>query len=56
DSIVNGAIVLSGVLVMGFGSNIPDLVLGVIVAAIAATGGREILREASETARRKAGT
>ncbi|WP_430522157.1 cation transporter [Pseudomonas aeruginosa] len=56
DSIVNGAIVLSGVLVMGFGSNIPDLVLGVIVAAIAANGGREILREASETARRKAGT
>lgn len=54
DSIVNGAIVLSGVLVMGFGSNIPDLVLGVIVAAIAANGGREILREASETARRKA--
>lgn len=39
DSIVNGAIVLSGVLVMGFGSNIPDLVLGVIVAAIAANGG-----------------
>ncbi|HGN3023132.1 TPA: cation transporter [Pseudomonas aeruginosa] len=56
DSIVNGAIVLSGVLVMGFGSNIPDLVLSVIVAAIAANGGREILREASETARRKAGT
>ncbi|ACM33600.1 MULTISPECIES: cation transporter [Diaphorobacter] len=54
DSIVNGAIVLSGVLVMWLGSNIPDLVLGVIVAGIAANGGREILREASQTARRSA--
>ncbi|KPU95654.1 cation transporter [Variovorax paradoxus] len=54
DSIVNGAIVLSGVLVMWLGSNIPDLVLGVIVAGIAANGGREILREASQTARRNA--
>ena len=54
DSIVNGAVVLSGVLVMGFGSNIPDLMLGVIVAGIAANGGREILREASQTARRNA--
>lgn len=52
DSIVNGAIVLSGVLVMWLGSNIPDLILGVVVAAIAANGGREILREASQTARR----
>lgn len=49
DSIVNGAIVLSGGLVMAFGSNIPDLVLGIVVAAIAANGGREILRAASET-------
>lgn len=48
DSIVNGAIVLSGALVMWLGSNIPDLLLGVVVAAIAANGGREILREASE--------
>ena len=50
DSIVNGAIVLSGALVMWLGSNIPDLLLGVVVAAIAANGGREILREASEAA------
>ncbi|WP_137917515.1 cation transporter [Hydrogenophaga sp. 2FB] len=49
DSIVNGAIVLSGALVMAFGTNIPDLVLGIVVAAIAARGGREILRAASET-------
>jgi len=48
DSIVNGSIVLSGALVMWLGSNIPDLLLGVVVAAIAANGGREILREASK--------
>ncbi|MFY3383287.1 MAG: cation transporter [Burkholderiales bacterium RIFCSPHIGHO2_12_FULL_65_48] len=53
DSIVNGAIVLSGILVMWLGSNIPDLILGVVVAGIAANGGREILREAAETAVRK---
>lgn len=46
DSIVNGAIVLSGVLVMWLGSNVPDLVLGVIVAVIATNGGREILERA----------
>jgi Co/Zn/Cd efflux system component len=50
DSIVNGAIVLSGVLVMWLGSNIPDLVLGVIVAGIAANGGREILERAGNAA------
>ena len=53
DSIVNGAIVLSGILVMWLGSNIPDLILGGVVAGIAANGGREILREAAETAVRK---
>ncbi|MDO8942014.1 MAG: cation transporter [Desulfobacterales bacterium] len=50
DSIVNGAIVLSGVLVMWLGSNVPDLALGVIVALIAANGGREILERAGKTA------
>ena len=54
DSIVNGAVVLSGVLVMWLGSNVPDLVLGLVVAGIAANGGREILREASESAERGA--
>lgn len=48
DSIVNGGIVLSGALVMWLGSNIPDLVLGVVVAAIAANGGREILEQAAK--------
>ena len=56
DSIVNGAVVLSGVLVMWLGSNVPDLVLGLVVAGIAANGGREILREASDSAEREAST
>ncbi|UUX96638.1 cation transporter [Aquabacterium sp. J223] len=50
DSIVNLAIVLSGALVMLWGSNLPDLVLGLVVAAIAGNGGREILAEAREAA------
>ncbi len=48
DSIVNFAILLSGALVMWFGSNLPDLILGLVVASIAANGGREILAEAAE--------
>lgn len=56
DSIVNVTIVLSGALVMWLGSNVPDLVLGVVVAAIAANGGREILREASKSAQHEAST
>lgn len=54
DCIVNGAIVLSGVLTMWLGSNVPDVVLRLGVAGIAANGGREIPREASETAQREA--
>lgn len=53
DSIVNTAIVLSGALVMWSGSNLPDLILGLVVSVIAARGGREILEEATE-AREKA--
>ena len=48
DSIVNLAIVLSGALVMWLNSNLPDLILGLAVSAIAANGGREILAEARE--------
>ena len=51
DSIVNLAIVLSGALVMWLDSNVPDLVLGLVVCAIAANGGREILAEASEASK-----
>lgn len=50
DSLVNLAVVLSGALVLWSGSNLPDLVLGLIVSAIAANGGREILSEAAEAA------
>lgn len=52
DTYVNTGIVLSGVLVMWLGSNVPDLVLGVIIAGIAANGGREILEHARKTATR----
>ncbi|AUA56018.1 MULTISPECIES: cation transporter [Achromobacter] len=48
DSIVNLAIVLSGALVMWSESNVPDLILGLVVSAVAAQGGREILRDAAE--------
>ena len=50
DSIVNLGIVLSGALVMWWDSNLPDLILGLVVSAIAANGGREILSEAAEAA------
>nr|UVZ00208.1 Cobalt-zinc-cadmium resistance protein [synthetic construct] len=50
DSLVNLAIVLSGALVLWLDSNLPDLVLGLVVSAIAANGGREILSEAAEAA------
>jgi len=49
DSLVNGAIVLSGALVMWWQTNLPDLVLGILVAAIAAKGGLDILAEAKST-------
>jgi Co/Zn/Cd efflux system component len=46
DSLVNGAIVLSGALVMWTNSNLPDLLLGTVVSFIAGKGGYEILSEA----------
>jgi Co/Zn/Cd efflux system component len=48
DSIVNLAIVLSGALVMWLQSPLPDLVLGLVVAVVAARGGREILQDAAK--------
>lgn len=50
DSLVNLAIVLSGALVLWLDSNLPDLILGLLVSGIAANGGREILTEAAEAA------
>ncbi|MBL8517594.1 MAG: cation transporter [Betaproteobacteria bacterium] len=54
DSLVNLSIVVSGALVLWLGSNVPDLVLGIVVAGIAAHGGREIL-EAAQKAENGAG-
>jgi Co/Zn/Cd efflux system component len=50
DSVINLAIVLSGALVMWLGSNVPDLILGLVVSGVAAHGGREILEQAREAA------
>lgn len=46
DFVSNGGIVIAGFVVMWTGSNWPDLVLGIAVAAIAVKGGIEILRDA----------
>lgn len=55
DSIVNLGIVVSGAAVMWLGSNWPDLIIGLIVAFVAARGGVEILREAAQEAAVKSG-
>lgn len=41
----NGGIIIADVVVMTIGANWPDLIVGIAVAAIAAYGGIEILRE-----------
>lgn len=51
DSLVNGAIVLAVVLLMGRGSSVPDLILGIVVAVVAGNGGREILKDAGKAER-----
>jgi Co/Zn/Cd efflux system component len=51
DSIVNFGIALSGALVIWVGSNWPDLVIGLIVATMAALGGKEILDDANNSER-----
>lgn len=48
DSIINGGIVISGLLVIWLGSNWPDLIIGLVVAGLAAHEGKEILEEAAE--------
>lgn len=48
DTLVNLGIVLSGGLVMLTSSPLPDLIIGLIVVAIAFKGGREILEEAGK--------
>ena len=51
DSIINLSIIVSGVLVIWLGTSLPDLVLGLAAAVIAAMGGREILQEAAASER-----
>lgn len=48
DMIANLGIVLSGIAVIFFHSQVPDLVIGVIVAGIVVKGGFEILSNAKE--------
>lgn len=48
DSLANLGIVVSAALVMWLGTNLPDLVLGIVVAGVAAHGGKEILEIAQE--------
>ena len=52
DSIVNMAILASGILVLWLGSNVPDLILGLVSALFAANGGREILEHARKASRK----
>ena len=46
DFISNGGIIVAGVVVLWTGSNWPDLIVGLAVAAIAAYGGVDILQDA----------
>lgn len=56
DFVSNGGIILAGLVVLWTGSNWPDLVVGMAVAAIAAYGGFDILRDAHEDAHVEKGT
>ncbi|PPE72820.1 cation transporter [Solimonas fluminis] len=51
DTLVNLGIVASGALVLWLESPLPDLVIGLLVAAIAFRGGREILEIAEEASK-----
>lgn len=48
DVIANIGVILAGVLVWGFGSRYPDLVIGSIIAIIVLRGGLQILKETTE--------
>ncbi len=49
DFASNGGILVAGALIMWLNQAWPDLVVGVLVALIAAKGGLEILRDAAES-------
>ena len=46
DVVANVGVIVSGALVLWFGSRLPDLVVGAVIAAVVVRGGIEILREA----------
>ena len=48
DTLINLGIVASGLLVMLLGSPVPDLLIGLVTAVVAARGGKEILEMARE--------
>ncbi len=56
DFVSNGGIILAGVVVLLTGSNWPDLLVGIAVAAIAAYGGFDILRDAHQDVHVEEGT
>ena len=45
DVIANAGVIVAGLLVWATGSRWPDLIVGAIIAAVVAKGGRDILRE-----------
>jgi cation diffusion facilitator family transporter len=48
DVIANIGVILSGVLVWALGSRYPDLVIGLVIAAVVLRGGIHILKESAE--------
>lgn len=48
DVIANAGVILSGALVWWLGSRLPDLLIGLLIAALVLRGGLRILREAAE--------
>ena len=48
DVIANFGVIISGSLVMYFGSRLPDLIIGAIISVVVLRGGVQILREAKE--------
>lgn len=56
DFVANGGIIAAGVLVFLTGSNVPDLIVGIAVAAIASYGGLDILKDAHMDKHEEEGT
>lgn len=56
DFVANGGIIAAGILVFITGSNVPDLLVGIAVAAIASYGGWDILKDAHMDRHEEEGT